>query len=258
MKLLLEKYRALVGINSAKMIFIIGTGRSGTHWLGYILKAHPDVRVTIEKSPMFDWVTRMALYPDSRVNLLPMLIRRYKIEYIRSVPRHYADKSHPNIWIADKLAEALPNALFVGIQRNPYATVASMLRHDGVLLWQKRWGEFPIPNQFLGITIENAEGYNDLPMSVKCALRWHAHKEQMVHLKNLLGSRLKIFHYEALIKNTEHELYDLRDFLQLTSPIPFPLIRSESLDKWKYELIPEVQNQIAEVVGIDFTTRQKI
>ena len=30
-------------------IFVIGSGRSGTHWVGYILEAHPDIHVTIEK-----------------------------------------------------------------------------------------------------------------------------------------------------------------------------------------------------------------
>jgi hypothetical protein len=28
--------------------FVIGTGRSGTHWLGYALENHPHVRATIE------------------------------------------------------------------------------------------------------------------------------------------------------------------------------------------------------------------
>ena len=37
-------------------VFVIGSGRSGTHWVGYILEAHPDIHVTIETKPVFDWV----------------------------------------------------------------------------------------------------------------------------------------------------------------------------------------------------------
>jgi hypothetical protein len=140
----------------SKKIFVIGTGRSGTHWLGQILQAHPDIHVTVEAPPIFAWSTAMALDPRQSPVLLPQLIRQYEIEHAAVAPRHYADKSHPNIWHAEDLAARLPDAVFLGIQRNPFATVASMLEHAGVLAWHERWREFPVPNRFLGITLENA------------------------------------------------------------------------------------------------------
>jgi hypothetical protein len=63
----------------------------------------------------------------------------------------YLDKSHPNIWIADKIKEEFPEAKFVGIERNPFATVSSMLKHRGVMKWHRDWKSFPVPNRFLGI-----------------------------------------------------------------------------------------------------------
>ena|GEM_PF-6704601 len=45
----------------SSIIFIVGCGRSGTHWLGYILDAHPDIVATIEKRSIFRKVTAMAL-----------------------------------------------------------------------------------------------------------------------------------------------------------------------------------------------------
>src|SRR5262245_13442039 len=112
-------------------VFVVGTGRSGTHWLAYILQRHPEIRMTIEKEPMFGWSTRIALNPELSDRLLWKLILFYRIQFWISAPRHYLDKSHPNIWIAEDLARAFPDALFLGILRDPYGTVASMLRHKG-------------------------------------------------------------------------------------------------------------------------------
>jgi hypothetical protein len=236
-------------MDSSKLIFILGTGRSGTHWLGYILQAHPDIRVTVEEKPMFLWSTEMALRPATRATLFPQLAHVYRQQHALSAPRHYVDKSHPNIWIAEQLADEFPGALFLGILRNPYATTASMLRHEGILDWQKRWKEFPVPNLFLGITEENAGGYDSMSVARQCGLRWRAHREQMERVKNALGSRIKVFRYEDVIKQTSEHLRELEQFLQLRSPIPFPTVKEESRYKWKAQLSAEQKTEIAEVVG---------
>jgi hypothetical protein len=231
-------------------IFVIGSGRSGTHWVGYILEGHPDIHVTIEKPPIFDWVTDIALDASKKEKLFPKLTRLYQKEHAAVSPKHYADKSHPNIWIAEDLAEAFPEARFVGIQRNPYATVASMLKHTGVLTWHKRWKEFPIPNRFLGITNENRAAYGDMPLAAKCALRWKVHKERLERLRETMGPTLLVLKYEDVILEPETQLDALNRFLALPSPIPRPNIKSESLDRWKTELSDEVKQQVEGVTGI--------
>ncbi len=231
-------------------IFVIGSGRSGTHWVGYMLEGHPDIHVTIEKPPIFDWVTAMALDPSKKASLLPKLIKRYRLEHQAVSPKHYADKSHPNIWIAEDLAAAFPEALFVGIQRNPYATVASMLKHGGVLEWHKRWQEFPIPNRFLGITGDNRATYGAMPLAAKCALRWKVHLERLQSLRQTLNARLLVLQYEDVILHAEAQLASLTRFLSLPSPIPKPSVKAESLERWKSELSDEVKQQIAEITGV--------
>jgi len=121
------KWRHLLKYPVSKKIFIIGTGRSGTHWVARTLAEHREIRATIEVKSAFDWVTRMALDPATRKRLFPRLVRYYRYQHFISVPCHYMDKSHPNIWLADQLAETFSDAVFIGMQRNPYATVASML-----------------------------------------------------------------------------------------------------------------------------------
>ena len=57
-----------------KAIFVIGTGRSGTHWLGYILQGHSNVKATIEDRQIFKIVTDMALDQGKKGSYFPKLI----------------------------------------------------------------------------------------------------------------------------------------------------------------------------------------
>lgn len=234
---------------SSRPVFVIGTGRSGTHWLGYSLGNHPEIRATIEEQPMFGLSTRMALDPSLERQLFERLVLTYQWQLRQSTPRLYVDKTHPNIWLAELLKRSFPDALFLGIERNPYATVASMLRHQGVSSWHRRWREFPIPNRFLGISEELADGYDDIPLASQCALRWLAHHERMNELRTVFGGNLFVVQYEHFAVQTESVVRELQDFLGLRSSIPIPDVKSESLAKWKEQLSDSEIQQIHRVVG---------
>ncbi len=246
---MIEKFKFLLGNSVTRPVFVIGTGRSGTHWLGYSLRDHPEVRATIESSPMFGLSTKMALDPSLETRLFRILVLAYKWQLFKSEPRLYLDKSHPNIWIADKLKVAFPKSLFVGIERSPYATVASMMKHKGVSAWHKRWKEFPVPNRFLGITTELASIYEDIPFASQCAMRWVAHHNKMNELKNILGNDLFTISYEDFAYNTEKVIHDLQDFLGFNQPIPVPEVKIDSLHKWEKQLSNQEINQIQDIVG---------
>jgi len=152
--------------------------------------------------------------------------------------------------LSEDLLNVFSDALFIGIQRNPYAAVASMLKHHGACSWYKeRWKEYPIPNSFLGITKTNAIQYESISNASKSALRWKSHKVRMNQLGSLLKSKLHIIQYENLIVNTEDELLKLEKFLSLNpKSIPIPIIKIESLDRWKSELTVEMKEQIYKYV----------
>jgi hypothetical protein len=232
-----------------KKLFVVGSGRSGTHFLGYILEPHPQVYATIEDPDIFDDVTAMALDPAREPELYPKLEDFYRREHGRHGDRHYLDKSHPNLWIAERLADSFPEAVFLGIQREPYGTVASMLKHAGVLVWHERWREFPVPNRFLGIGEREAETYDELPLAAKCALRWRAHEARMRELQQRLGDRIWVGSYEELLTDTRSQIDDLERFLGLEQPIPDPELRRESLDKWRTQLSEQDIEAVASVVG---------
>lgn len=254
---MIEKLIYLLGISITYPVFVIGTGRSGTHWLGYSLGDHPEVRATVEAKPMFELSTKMALNSKLEKHLFKRLVLAYRWQLFKSAPRLYLDKTHPNIWIAEKLKESFPQSLFIGIERNPYATVASMMQHKGVSAWHKRWREFPIPNRFLGITKELASTYDSIPFASQCAIRWVAHQDRMHILGHILGDDLLVISYESFAHNTEKVVYELQQFLRLQSPIPIPHVKTDSLQKWKRQLSKEEIKQIQNIVGFPPDTISK-
>jgi len=232
------------------IFFVIGTGRSGTHWVGRVLDVHPDIVTTIEEPKVFHWVTRMALDPEKRPKHLPDLISTYRERAESANPKHYADKSHPNLWLAEALAEQLPEGLFVGIERSPYATVASMLKHSGVQQWIREWRQFPVPNDFLGITEEIAARYDDMSLEEQCALRWRSHHQEMQRIRRSLDGRALVLVYEGLIDSNDAQLARLWDFLTVRPIQPEEPIQSDSRDRWRSELDARQIDAIRSVTGI--------
>jgi hypothetical protein len=232
-----------------EMLFIIGTGRSGTHWIARLLQSHRECAGLIEVDPIFSYATRMALNPALCEELMPKLIAEYRAEAAKVAPKLFFDKSHPNIWHAQTLAEIFPNARFIGTDRSVFGTVASMLKHGGVQDWIRRWREYPVPNRFLGIDESNKDAYASLSLAQQCALRWESHNRRMQALIPLLGGKLHIVNYESLHDDPPGELEKMRRFLNLQSDFPPPEIKKISRDLWKTELSREQIAQIERVVS---------
>jgi len=245
---MIDKKATLIPADCSRKIFVLGTGRSGTTWVGHILNTHPDIVATVEKSEIFTLVTTMAINPASRDRLFPQLVSYYQNEHASVYPRLYADKSHPNIWIADRLASVFPKALFLGIRRNVYATVASMIKHPGVMDWIYNWKNFPVPSEFLGTTKENIGEYRDLSIIGKCTMRWLSHTRQLEKLQMELGDRFLLVPYERLQSETNDMLLQVSLFLGLRSPMPVPKVKHESLERWKNELNKQDMSDIEDVI----------
>jgi hypothetical protein len=247
---MIDKLNFLTGRTDNRPIFIIGTGRSGTHWIGNTLANHPEISATIETQPIFGLSTRIALNPNREWLLYFLLVWIYRVKMFQAAPRRYLDKSHPNIWIAERLKTSFPQARFIGIERNPYATVASMLKRKAVLNWHRRWTDLRVPNRFLGITAENARTYEQMPIAARCALRWVNHRHKMNSICNSLRDAVLVISYEKLACDTESAVKDLEQFLGLRVSIPLPDVDKSALTKWKTQLSKEEIHQIETVVGL--------
>lgn len=232
-------------------IFVLGTGRSGTHWVGHILQQHPDIRITIEKPKQFRIATEAAVDSSRRQSLLPQLREVYVGEIEESKPRHYADKSHPVMWYAETVAEWFPRAVFVGVERSPFGTIASMLRHAGVSKWQRNWRKYGVPNEFLGIDETNAGEYDSLDPAAQAALRWRSHHNRMQELQHSLEGRLLLLDYEDLIDNYEANLCRLWEFLGVPSILPEnQRPKTTSRDAWRAHLSEAQIKMISTATGV--------
>ncbi|MEM7413170.1 MAG: sulfotransferase [Myxococcota bacterium] len=239
--------KGVVHTGSPAPIFVVGCGRSGTHWLAETLDAHPELHSWGENPSVFGDVTQLALDPRRENDLLPRLLRRYRDAVRRFAPLRLVDKCHPNLWLVDRLRFAFPDARFVAIRRDPYATVSSMLEHPGVRRWCEQWQRYPLPNRFLGVRRETAATYARAPIAERLALRWRAHAERIAHWEHQDPARFFAIDYEALHEPGVAVLADLSQFLELESPLRPRPARRESLHQWRARLGDQERDAIARV-----------
>jgi hypothetical protein len=219
--------------SARRRIFIVGTGRSGTCWFGDLLGTHPSIRSFVEPRPVFDMVTSMAVDPEREAELLEPALREYDRLFCRAYPFHFADKTHPALWIASHLKDHYDDSVFIALRRDVEPTVASMLQHDGVRRWCEEWERYPVPNRFLGITMANLEWYRDASVLERCVARWWSHENEIDRLPSVLGDRMCTVKYERLVADPRTTLERVREFLALDEPFPVAKSQSDSLSKWK-------------------------
>lgn len=247
---MLSKLQYLTGQAENFPIFVIGQGRSGTHWIAECLSGHPEIYATIEQKPVFQWVTKMAIDHRLESRLYGRLTLVYKWKLLRAAPRSYLDKSHPNLWLVEKLQATFPKAKFVGIERNPYAQIASSIRNGAETRpMHLRWREYPVPNRYYGIAPEMVDSYEAFSTARKCAIRWVAHHKRMREVRERLGDSLYFVGYEEFADDPSRVVEELQHFLGLTRPLQQPEVRRDALDKWRAELSAQDIVDIEAVVG---------
>ena len=235
------------GSNAPGPILIIGCARSGTTWLARILARSEGLRVTIEDPVIFPLVDEAVLCWHRRNDLMPRLISLYATQIALAGAAVYVDKSHQNIWLVELLDAAFPSARYIAIERMPYAVIASMMQHHGVRRHFVHWRNYPLPNRHLGIRLSDAAGYDALPLSIKCALRWRSHYERLVELRETLGDRLHFVRYERIVEDTEAELKRLAAFIGL--PLRPVAAERAPLEKWRDVLSKGQQARIDETIA---------
>jgi hypothetical protein len=188
----------------------------------------------------------MAQDPLIAEERFPRIADFYRSQHDPSNPLHYCDKSQINIWFVERLAKEFPGSKFVGIQRDPYGVVASMLMHspslEGLFI---NANKYPLDNPLLGLTSE-MEPWK-LSRIGQAALRWKSSTQRM---KQLLGTEnIFVVSYHELQLYPRSVLDDLRDFLELYSAFSVPYTKAESLDQWKKVLTEKDIEDIDRIIG---------
>ena len=172
--------------------------------LGRVLEPFFDVR--FEEEPLFSMFTEYALRPNESLLVgIKTLCEELSPDVVLKI--------HPSIWFPFSLLDAR----MVVIRRNAPDTIASMMKHGGVLSWFQRRREFPSPNNFLGITEELAPRYDDLPLEVKCFLWWQSHWARSEELR-LWGNL--VVEYEDFERDARSAARSLYESLGVSKPLP--------------------------------------
>jgi hypothetical protein len=220
-----------------KPVYIIGSGRSGTHLLARAFENRPDATVLIEDSRIFGLVSNYTTGFNRKTIQFNDIVRKYRQLLAPLKTSLLVDKSHPNIWICEPLIEAFPSAQFIGIHRGILATVNSMLQHPGIMKWYTRLDLHTV-NPFLGITPENVHQFAQWPAEVQCACRVISHKMELDRLQKQFPKKVCVVDYNDFYTQQETTLKRLTKFLQLKTPLQLESLHADGLDKWKTELQP--------------------
>ena len=93
-----------------KIVFIGGMGRSGTHYLGRILGEHPQTILRLESKFTFKSITQYVVYRGERHRLIVWLALAYLKIKSMLTQKQIIEKTHPAIWIKDKIDFICPEA----------------------------------------------------------------------------------------------------------------------------------------------------
>ena len=233
------------------IVFISGTGRSGTHLIGETIATHPEVVGRIEEKETFRLITELATGQADK----PWWINRYKKWRLKSKmqaviskeSKIVLEKSHPSLWLAEDLMNWFTNCKFILIYRSPEATVSSMLDHKGVMKWYQTLSQ-DTPNAFLGITSKNKPFFQNLKKEEKCALRWKSHKREIDRLDSLYPDQTLTINYEKFINKPDYYIGIIAEFIGVSKNFELDQIKTSSLDKWKQRLTQEQLHRIEEIL----------
>ena len=92
------------------LIFVIGSGRSGTHLLGRTFENSPEIDAFIEDERFFKPITELAVGLNKNIESYQKLLKQYKKVFNKSSKQFILEKTHPNIWFVEDIIKAFPNA----------------------------------------------------------------------------------------------------------------------------------------------------
>jgi len=231
------------------LLFISGTGRSGTHLIGRTVSSHQEISGRIETQSTFELITTIATTQDYKPSWLILILKtRLKIKLkkiLKNSKDNILEKSHPSLWLVDFLIKEF-NSKFIFVYRDVEPTVSSMLEHKDVLSW---YDKLPLnkPNRFLGIDKHNSTFFKNYSIEEKCALRWKSHYETILSLNKKYSKNTFIMKYDDFMIEPAPILKKLSLFIGVSNTFKIEKLKTDSLDKWKKKLNEEQLNKIRDI-----------
>lgn len=239
-------------------IFVVGTGRSGTHFLTRLLNGFERIYDPMQGKENRPILQKIALSAIKHKPLPRDVHNYYRAAFEEAGPRVFLDQHHPNLFFAEEWIGRYPSILCLFPERPVHQVVASMMRHNGVLSWysyaKERKNAWPglgvrYPNQFLGLMSKSE--IDALPLHMLCAKRVMAHNRKFRELKRTHPDSVRAVAYENLVRDPEGEFRRLFREDELASIGGFTLKetpRAASLTKYKDVL---TDGQVAEIMEFE-------
>ena len=167
-------------------------------------------------------------------------------------PKQIIEKTHPAIWIKDKIDFISPEAKWICVVgRDPYqAFIASMKKHAGVQAWYDRVS-LSEHNDFLGITAQNVSQFGQALLGSKRRLfQMDCSHERNGADQNDSPDRVLIVHFDDLV---QRQAQTLKEVFQFWTCLPFERVsRTCSMRRRfafeKQALKPAEVNEIDEIL----------
>lgn len=202
-----------------KVIYISGVARSGTSWISQIINSAPNVRFKFQ--PLFSYEFRDQINEDSSkeelyrfyenlfVSEVDFLLQKDKVlagtypVFSKKDETVLAFKDNGFQSFIEPMLRKTNNMLFVGVIRNPNATLYS---------WTQNEKEFPKGSDILQ-EWRFANCKNNGNEDYFGYYKWKEVANLYLDLEQKYGDRVQILHYDAFLNKTEEKVEALFDKL---------------------------------------------
>lgn len=229
-------------------IFIIGSGRSGTHLLCKSLLGYNNV-----SDGGYDGYENLNILKDSTISSImhkeldSHVIKYYekKIAEANKNKKIFVDQCHTNLFNVDQLRKHFPDAVFFMTERDTIQIVSSYVKNIRKFMVWIEWARVntvPLPNRFLGITTHSE--LKETGTHILATQRTLSIKEEIERVYKKHSDVVYKIQFEDMIMNHKTFLEDLdidigtnRKFVNIDESV---LVKYKTLPEEKQEDINNV------------------
>lgn len=255
----------LIVPNLSRPIFVVGSPRSGTTFLGSCIGALPEISYHFE--PVATKAAARYVYDQAwdfaRARGVYQRVYAWLMRIHADGDLRFAEKTPRNCFLLDFLHRAFPDAQFVHIIRDGRDAALSHSKKPWMQAAQAkstkhepggyRYG----PYARFWVEAERVAQFESTSDIHRCIWAWRRHTESVLAVApNFSKDQYHELRYENLVINPKAEAEQLLNFLNITGQTSrqrfyqaISKVRPDSVGLWKKELSPEQLQQVEQEAG---------
>lgn len=251
--------------NLSRPIFIVGSPRSGTTFLGSCIAQIPEISYHFE--PVITKAAARPIYNNEwsfgKASYLYRIVYAWLMRLHADGDLRFAEKTPRNCFLIDFLCKAFPDAQFIHIIRDGRDAALShskkpWLQAASANLSKREPGGYRYgPYARFWVEEERIPEFESTTDIHRCIWAWRRHVESILSsASNLPPNQYYELRYEDLVANPKEKAEVLLNFLNISSSsscqqfyTQVSTARLDSVGAWKKELTSEQLNQIDDEAG---------